>query len=628
MERSLKRTKMVRAYLTTLSPFDYFDPQYLPAIFHSFLVSWDSAVQCLHHAETYIDRSAEARFFCKKFLAAIIQMLLDRKPDEIGIRQVGSALALAVSIVSKDLSIQVESQSECDILDTLKYAFDRNMKFYTYIKVLAIPDSRIEAIEQFRVNGGFKLLTQYLILAAKSSFFPDYGILHFALIAAYDMLKRGQTASSNALVTQQEDDAINLADSVLDFIRAADESAADELQLQPFSDIFRDLHLIFIQLSASRRSNTYEYYSLWRSRALRLINSNSTQLKKYGCEQIADLICAARSPPEAYIVRNAGCSFVNGKYELEGETEGIYTYVRIIPDDQATAADVGPSASNAAGASASTVGSYGSGGERELALFCCKTRSQQNMWYLSERDEEQPGTDKDIDYYQNSSVGHVYGWPPSLGWEASPGVGVDPPPYLQPMIENFFEGTEISPLDHHLAQWVYENDIVEQVFSEPTLSLGRSTGLITFLAEMCYRYPPPRESIPYCLQPSHLLFALKAAAKKADPTVSPGVYELIVSTITLCPAYLAIHFLQDLQAWFDQEEGKEHLQELSKFCTVLKSCHQANDEGVAALQEEVNEEVSRTIVSHSTAISRSTRRRGNGKNSPKLDPSKKSKQAP
>ena len=30
-------------------------------------------------------------------------------------------------------------------------------------------------------------------------------------------------------------------------------------------------------------------------------------------------------------------------------------------------------------------------------------RSQQKWWFLSEADEEQPGTDRDIDYYQHKS---------------------------------------------------------------------------------------------------------------------------------------------------------------------------------------------------------------------------------
>jgi ubiquitin carboxyl-terminal hydrolase 9/24 len=33
-------------------------------------------------------------------------------------------------------------------------------------------------------------------------------------------------------------------------------------------------------------------------------------------------------------------------------------------------------------------------------------RSQQKWWFLSEADKDQPGTDRDIDYYQHKSKEH------------------------------------------------------------------------------------------------------------------------------------------------------------------------------------------------------------------------------
>ena len=40
---------------------------------------------------------------------------------------------------------------------------------------------------------------------------------------------------------------------------------------------------------------------------------------------------------------------------------------------------------------------------KDLTLFRCTMRSQQKWWFLSEADEEQLGTDRDIDYYQYKS---------------------------------------------------------------------------------------------------------------------------------------------------------------------------------------------------------------------------------
>jgi hypothetical protein len=42
-------------------------------------------------------------------------------------------------------------------------------------------------------------------------------------------------------------------------------------------------------------------------------------------------------------------------------------------------------------------------GGHKLTLFRCTMRSHQKWWFLSEEDEEQPGTDRDIDYCQHKS---------------------------------------------------------------------------------------------------------------------------------------------------------------------------------------------------------------------------------
>ena len=39
--------------------------------------------------------------------------------------------------------------------------------------------------------------------------------------------------------------------------------------------------------------------------------------------------------------------------------------------------------------------------KKKIKLFWCTMRSQQKWWFLLEADEHQPGTDKDIDFYQH-----------------------------------------------------------------------------------------------------------------------------------------------------------------------------------------------------------------------------------
>jgi len=55
-------------------------------------------------------------------------------------------------------------------------------------------------------------------------------------------------------------------------------------------------------------------------------------------------------------------------------------------------------------------------------------RSQQKWWFLSEADEEQLGTDRDIDYYQYKSKEDEELQPPPRGWVTCRTAGIDPPP--------------------------------------------------------------------------------------------------------------------------------------------------------------------------------------------------------
>jgi len=55
-------------------------------------------------------------------------------------------------------------------------------------------------------------------------------------------------------------------------------------------------------------------------------------------------------------------------------------------------------------------------------------RSQQKWWFLSEADEEQLGTDRDINYYQYKSKEDEELQPPPRGWVTCRTAGIDPPP--------------------------------------------------------------------------------------------------------------------------------------------------------------------------------------------------------
>ena len=73
--------------------------------------------------------------------------------------------------------------------------------------------------------------------------------------------------------------------------------------------------------------------------------------------------------------------------------------------------------------------------EVTLTLFRCQMRSNQKWWFISEADQDQPGTDKDIDYYQHKSTEVDESLPPRKGWCTSKGPDREkrnPPPTLTP----------------------------------------------------------------------------------------------------------------------------------------------------------------------------------------------------
>jgi ubiquitin carboxyl-terminal hydrolase 9/24 len=89
-----------------------------------------------------------------------------------------------------------------------------------------------------------------------------------------------------------------------------------------------------------------------------------------------------RPPPSSYLVKGSGLDWINGTFTYANETnpDGSALYIAEAPKYTMTAKN-----------------------GKVLTLFRCQMRSNQKWWFISEADPEQPGTDKDIDYYQHKS---------------------------------------------------------------------------------------------------------------------------------------------------------------------------------------------------------------------------------
>eukprot|EP00536_Pseudo-nitzschia_multiseries_P011383 jgi/Psemu1/326427/estExt_fgenesh1_pg.C_3830003 len=553
-------------------------------------VVWTQAVETLQEANNYLRISREARDFVEQYMGQIVSILLDQQPLKVGNNErrcVEESLTLAVTIISNDLEIQIErgrraprgpNDVACRTLGVLACVFCKKKQYYKGTKgswnvnhLSGLPLTRLKLAEKFLEERGFARLVEYM---ADRTIAEDY--------SSTDE-KRGRAL---------EQAAIDVSKATMRYITSCSEEALKKIPMEDLKLLVHDLLRIFDKLIEFRRSDTYDFYSFWRALVLKLITSQSLPLKLFGWQQMEILLEASgahRPPPRSFVVEQAGCNFVNGEYHFRGvETDDDYglrsgnneiSYVRQIPDDEP---DVGG---------------------KKLTLFRCTMRSQQKWWFLSEADEEQPGTDRDIDYYQHKSKEHEETEPPLSGWLTCRNAGIDPAPKLIRIGLMVPPGEERNTLEHQLARWAIENRLIETLVLGDSVHreiVSRSVPLIKFLASMCERdngvmekidnrdsvavsEKPVVEKSDYnaenCLQTSHLLLAWKTCTRKTDAAVSAQIYQLLVSILPSCPVNLAVVLLKAVQQSLIQgttvgisngtNTNNDCLTEVSDFCEAL-----------------------------------------------------------
>lgn len=570
-------------------------------------------MESLDAASQFLPTSEDARFFVEKYMQPIISILVEQQPTKIGPHErncVQESLALAVVIISRDLEIQLGRNGECHLMEVLSLVFNKKKAYYKGNKgnwnnhMSGLPEVRLKMIDRFRQEHGFARLYTYLVERISTPLFPSLDALHQILTALADIIPAKVGNPDQALAAKAaEDAAIDIAGATMQFVNSCSDEALKKFPPEHLNTVQHDLQRIFDKLITSRRDSTYEFYAFWRGLILKLIKSPSLPLRLFGWQQMDDLLdaCAEHRPPPRYFdVSTAGCTFVNGRYSYTGGVtpdgyaqRGVdITYERRIPDDEAD------------------------GAGKKLTLFRCTMRSQQKWWFLSEADEEQPGTDRDIDYYQHKSKEHEETEPPAGGWVTCRNSGLDPPPRLQSVGLMVPPGEEYNTLEHQLAQWAIENDIIELVLGDSVHReiVSRSTALIKFLASMCERdsrvdSPSDRSPNKYCLQISHLLLAWKTCSRKTDAAVSAQVYQLLVSILPSCPSSIAIPLLKAVQDSVDRGKEKgEYLNEVADFCAALAAANSSDAKAASTinLADDVRAEVLEvlwSVLTHPDAAS-------------------------
>ena len=569
-------------------------------------------MESLDSANEFLATSEDARFFVEKYMRPIISILVEQQPTKIGPHErscVQESLTFAVIIISRDLEIQLQRKGGCHLLEVLSLVFNKKKAYYKGNKgnwnnhMSGLPEVRLKMIDQFRQEQGFTRLYKYLVERIGTPLFPNLDLLHQVLTALADLIPARPPGPEQALAAKDaEDAAIDVARATMQFVNSCSDDVLKKFPPEHLNTVQHDLQRIFDKLVSTRRSTTYEFYAFWRGLVLKLIKSPSLPLRLFGWQQMDDLLDACtehRPPPRYFDVSTAGCTFVNGRYSFAGATttdgyaqRGVDTsYERRIPDED-------------------------DGGGKKLTLFRCTMRSQQKWWFLSEADEEQPGTDRDIDYYQHKSKEHEETEPPPYGWVTCRNSGVDPPPQLQSAGLMVPPGEEFNTLEHQLAQWAIENDIIELVLGDSAHReiVSRSTALIKFLASMCERdegveSPSDKPPNKYCLQLSHLLLAWKTCSRKTDSAVSAQVYQLLVSILPLCPSNLSIPLLKAVQdSLYQGKEKGEYLNEVADFCSALASANSSDAKAASTinLEDDVRAEVLEvlwSVLTHPDAAS-------------------------
>jgi ubiquitin carboxyl-terminal hydrolase 9/24 len=395
------------------------------------------------------------------------------------------------------------------------------------------------------------------------------------------------------------DECRAIASAVSKYIIGMDDPTLKKFSTDAIHKIRQSLGVTYARIADSKTNNRhslypmaiYEHHEFWRELALKLITSQSLPLRLFGWEQVGKLIedCESQQPPpRAYLVSGAGTAWVNGRYEFDPRRimengyvnpSGDVQYIHHVPMDVNNNVDQQKQQQQGGGG--------GGVGGKTLTLFRCTMRSQQKWWFLSEADADQPGTDKDIDYYQHKSKKWQEKKPPDFGWLTCRS-GEDPPPTLRALSLMVPPGEEYNTLEHKLAKWAIENGVIELVLGDSIHReiVARSTDLIKFLAGMCnvddpvepvvldgVASPMQTDMIPnqYCLRASHLLMAWGTCVNQRDDAVSAQIYQLLVSILPSLSDELAIPLMKAIHDSLVQSslDKGDHFLEVSQFCSAV-----------------------------------------------------------
>lgn len=209
--------------------------------------------------------------------------------------------------------------------------------------------------------------------------------------------------------------------------------------------VSESLRVIFQFLKKVCVNDINMFYKFWMDHTSKIMKSGTIVLKLFAWDQMQELIKEAQDTQphiSSIMVNGAGTSFVNGIYEKVGfnpKDARSLMYVKKPVDES----------------------------DQEITLFRCKMKNHAYIWFISIAERADPGTDKDIDYYQQKSSAPEYARnPPLIDWEvAAKNLGGHPCPELKALGYVLEEGcTEEMTLMSRIIKMSTDRQLVQQVF--------------------------------------------------------------------------------------------------------------------------------------------------------------------
>eukprot|EP00956_Cyclotella_meneghiniana_P012400 scaffold17624_cov77-Cyclotella_meneghiniana.AAC.9 len=412
-----------------------------------------------------------ARSFVDKYMESIIDAMLNQDFMKIGRLErscIEETVRVALEIIVQDLKSSVAVDRKQHSLGVLQRIFCFSRIYYRTSQ--SPNDMRKKMIHMFKRLNGFRFLGLYLHSRSTSELPVQQPRQQFPLSLETMLIMFDKV--NDSFIIKEEDRSIQriISGETMRVLLSADEQAIETISSDAIKRTIRIIR--DIELGLGCLPLTHAYYDFSRSFALNLINFSSTELKILGWT-LLELIVEEdieNPPPSAFQVKGAGLDFINGLYEINTyqiTEEGFLkhgsniSYVKKIPCNGNSEDGVG----------------------KTLTLFQCTMRSQEHWWFISEADKNQPGTDRDIDYYHNKSKPHGNNLPPIENWlTCHRDSGVDPPPILQPV--GVCEC--VTELEHNLLKWALENRVHELAIMASDDEVGvKSSSFFKFLVS-CY----------------------------------------------------------------------------------------------------------------------------------------------